>query len=586
MTIRILPSNLVNQIAAGEVIERPASVVKELVENAIDAGATRVDVALEQGGKALIQVSDNGKGMKPDELALAVTRHATSKLPQDDLAAICALGFRGEALPSIGSVSRLSIASRTQDAAQGAMITVENGAISAPEPVALPQGTRVIVRDLFFATPARLKFLKSDRSELQAVEDMIERLALTRPDISFSLMDGERVRLKADGRQGELLDALAIRTQAVLGDEFIRNSLPIHAVREQISIYGFISLPTYHRATSTMQHIVVNGRAIRDRQLLSAIRAGYMDVHPHGRHAAVNLFIDVPVTEVDVNVHPGKAEVRFRDSSYVRSCLISTIRNALATAEAKTIATTVHASATQRFTPEIEYREPVTLSFSLRDSGAPAPLPRYASVGATALATAPVAEPDYPLGHARAQLFDTYIIAETEEGLVIVDQHAAHERLVYEQLKATKESESPATQALLVPLIVELSARQCDALIRSAPALARFGLMIEHFGASAIAVREVPQLLASADMARLVNDIADELLEHGAATALEERLNEVLSSMACHGSVRAGRSLSISEMNALLRHMETTPKSSQCNHGRPTYVKLSRADMERLFGRT
>lgn len=582
MTIRILPPNLINQIAAGEVIERPASVVKELVENAIDAGATQVDVVLEQGGKALIQVSDNGKGMGAEELALALTRHATSKLPADDLSAICALGFRGEALPSIGSVSRLTLASRTPAATAGTSVTVENGTMSTPEPVAMPGGTRVIVRDLFFATPPRLKFLKSDRSELQAVEEMLERLALARPDVSFSLKDGERLRLKADARQGELLDVLSVRSQAVLGEEFIRNSLPINVVREGITIYGFASLPTYHRATTGMQHITVNGRAIRDRQLLSAIRAGYMDVHPHGRHAAVNLFIEMPPEEVDVNVHPGKAEVRFRDSSYVRSCLISTLRSHIAGLGAKTIATTVQNAAINRFEPETST---APLPFALQDYARSA-TSRYAAAPAAQPVVEPQAAPVQALGYARAQMFDTYVIAESEEGLVIVDQHAAHERLVYERLKAAKEGATAATQALLVPLVVECSPRHVDVLSRHAPELARYGLLIEPFGAGAMVVREVPALLAHANIAQLVSDVADELAESGNATALEARVHEVLSSMACHGSVRAGRRLSLEEMNALLRQMETTPKSSQCNHGRPTYVKLSRADMEKLFGRT
>ncbi len=587
MTIRILPSHLVNQIAAGEVIERPASVVKELVENAIDAGATQIDVVLEQGGKALIQVTDNGAGMTADELRLAVTRHATSKLPEDDLRTIAGLGFRGEALPSIGAVSRLTLASRTREG-EGARLTVAGGACSDPSPAAVAHGTRVSVADLFYATPARLKFLKSDRAELQAVEDMLERLALSRPDVSFTLREGPRVRLKADATQGELLDRALLRARAVLGEEFARNCLPLHMEREGLTLYGLISVPTYHRATAAMQHVTVNGRAIRDRQLLSAIRAGYMDVHPHGRHAALHLAIDVPPEEVDVNVHPGKAEVRFRDAGWVRASLISAIRNVLASTQAQRIASTVTAGAMHRFSPAPVSPYPSTASSSytlpLRDSA-----PAHTAGLPPSMPSAPPTQPttsSHPLGDARAQLFETYIIAESEAGLVIVDQHAAHERLVYERLKTALSAHSLPTQCLLVPLVVSLSRAGCDALIRHAPTLARWGLMVEGFGPEAVVVRETPVLLAQADMPLLLRDLADELTSHLDATVLEAQMHAVLSRIACHGSVRAGRRLTLQEMNALLRQMESTPNSSQCNHGRPTYVTLSRPAMERLFGRS
>jgi len=599
MTIRLLPPTLVNRIAAGEVIERPASAVKELVENALDAGATRIDVALEEAGKNAIIVSDNGRGMTKAELELAVLRHATSKLPSDDLLDIRFLGFRGEALPSIGSVSRMSIESRARGSSEAWQIQVEGGDVSEARPAARSEGTRICVRDLFFATPARLKFLKSDRSETGQVQDVLRRLAMANPSVSLSLTIDGRSVLQADGAQGELLDARLGRLADLMGKEFADNALALSMQREQIHLSGFAALPTFNRGTSSEQYLFVNGRPVRDRLLLGVVRAAYQDVLAHDRHPVVALFLDLPPHEVDVNVHPAKTEVRFRDQQQVRGLIIGGIRHALAEAGFRT-SSSVSVEALSRFAPAYSaVRGAPQPAYALHEAVhsfaqqprheqsrllEPAMLPPLARPAAS-----PAGEPDYtayPLGAARAQLHKTYIVAETADGLVIVDQHAAHERLVLEQMKRQMQEGGIARQALLLPEVVSLNSSVCEALLARAEELKSLGLVIESFGADSVVVREVPAILGDVDASRLVRELADNISELGETTALKEHLGDVASTMACHGSVRAGRSLSISEMNALLRQMEATPLSGQCNHGRPTTIALKERDIQKLFGRS
>lgn len=589
--LRRLPPTLVNQIAAGEVIERPAAAVKELVENALDAGATRIDVVLHDGGKALISVADDGHGMTRDELALAVERHATSKLPTDDLVRIRTLGFRGEALPSIGAVARLLITSRARGDADGAWaITIEGGQVSAPVPAALAAGTRVEIRDLFFATPARLKFLKSARSELDAAMGVIERLALAHPHVSFALTDENRQRLKLPA----VADPLE-RISAIVGRDFAANALPLHAERDEIVLTGHIGVPTYARATSAAQFLTVNGRPVRDKLLAGAIRGAYADFLFGDRHAVVVLNLLVPDERVDVNVHPAKTEVRFREAGLVRGLIVGAAKQALA-ASGHRASTTVGAATL------------ASLASSMGGGGGsgaggfrgswPPPPPStgmmergLAFQAPFAPAAPPMASPpedeggSYPLGAARAQLHNTYIVAETRDGVVIIDQHAAHERLVYEAMKKAMASEGIARQALLIPEVVELGERDAARLVEAAPDLAEFGLGLEAFGGSAVLVRETPALLGHVDVQGLVRDLVDEIAEFGRGMSLEEKLLAVAGTIACHGSVRAGRALNGAEMNALLREMEATPHSGQCNHGRPTYVELKLADIEKLFGR-
>lgn len=588
--IRRLPETLVNQIAAGEVIERPAAALKELVENALDAGALRVDVTLRESGKAAIVVADDGRGMSRDELLLAVERHATSKLPADDLTRILTFGFRGEALPSIGAVARLAITSRVAGAREAWTIRVEGGVRSGPEPAAHPQGTRVEARDLFFATPARLKFLKGDRAELLACVDAVERLAMANPRVAFSLTaDGRSVlRLPA---HGDAPDARLQRLAAVIDREFFDNALTIDAEREGVRLTGHASLPTFHRATAQMQYLFVNGRPVRDRLLGGAVRGAYADFLARDRHPVVALYLDLPSDEVDVNVHPAKAEVRFRDAGLVRGLVIGALKHALGGAGFRA-ATTPSLEALSAFRPGSAPGLPslpsrpgiaeIAAAFAFQ-----APLDvATPSARAEPAADGPPGEVQrYPLGVARAQLFETYIVAQTDESIVVVDQHAAHERLVYERIKAELAREGVKRQVLLIPEIVELDEARAERVLARAPDLARLGLIVEGFGRGAVAVREVPSLLGVVDAAGLVRDLADELEEMGDALALDERLADVCSTMACHGSVRAGRRLNVDEMNALLRRMEATPHSGQCNHGRPTYVELKLADIEKLFGR-
>jgi DNA mismatch repair protein MutL len=591
MSIRRLPETVVNRIAAGEVIERPAAAVKELVENAIDAGATRIDVTLAMAGRSLIAVVDDGSGMNPDELSLAIERHATSKLPDDDLLHIRSLGFRGEALPSIGAVARLHITSRIRTGAEAWKLEVEGGRVGKPVPAAHPQGTRVEVRDLFYATPARLKFLKGDRSELGAIVDTVERLAMAHPDIAFHVSDENRALVKLPAVGGDLFAARLERLSAVIGRDFFANALQVDAEREGLRLTGHVGLPTYHRATAQHQYLFVNGRPVRDRLLGGAVRGAYADFLARDRHPVVALFLEVPADQVDVNVHPAKAEVRFRDAGLVRGLIVGSLRHALAEAGHRA-ATTVAAGALGAMRPANAPSfafTPRPASSGLAEAAAAyfaqAPLNPMTQPSASVVPAEVQPAKDYPLGVARAQIHETYIVAQTEDGVVIVDQHAAHERLVYEKMKRDLDAGGIKRQALLIPEVVELDEAS---VARLAPRLAEFaelGLVVEAFGPGAVLVREVPALLGEVDARGLVRDLADELAEFGQALSLKEKLGEVCGTMACHGSVRAGRRLSGEEMNALLRQMEATPHSGQCNHGRPTYVELKLADIERLFGR-
>ena len=594
--IRQLDETAINRIAAGEVVERPASAVKELVENALDAGATRVLIEVAHGGKSLIRVSDDGCGMGPDDLPLALSRHATSKIDGSDLLNIQSFGFRGEALPSLGAVGRLKITSRIAGQ-EGHEIAVNGGVTEGLRPAALSRGTIVELRDLFFATPARLKFLRSDRAEMQAITDVVRRLAMAEPAVGFTLKDmtdAGRVVLRADPESGDLFDALAGRLRGLLGRDFIDNALKIDAERDGLCLRGYAGLPTASRGAAVAQFFFVNGRPVRDKQLYGALRAGYMDVLARDRHPAAALFLDCPPARVDVNVHPAKAEVRFRDPDLVRGLVISALRHALAGAAPQS-ATTIGDGMLGAFQPEAGTpriyqmdRPSQTSLIRAHDwqapglAEAPAPWTPSARVDEGA---APPEEMTRPLGAARAQLHENYIIAQTESGMVIVDAHAAHERLVYERLKRQMDENGIARQALLIPEIVTLGA-DADRLLAHADDLAALGLTIEAFGPGTIAVRETPALLGTVTVAPLLRDILDQIDDLERSEALRARLDAVLSRIACHGSVRTGRRMSAEEMNALLREMEATPKSGQCNHGRPTFVTLALSDIEKLFGRS
>jgi DNA mismatch repair protein MutL len=599
MTIRRLPPELVSRIAAGEVVERPASAVKELVENAVDAGAGLIEVQADGGGLARVLVADDGAGLSADELPLAVERHATSKLAPGpdgtlDLLRISTLGFRGEALPSIGSVARLSIAARRPGEAAHAIL-VEGGAVGAVAPSAFAgaHGARVEVRDLFYATPARLKFMKSERAEALAISDEVKRQAMAHPEVAFSLdIDGRRaLRLPAEaaGEAGRLA-----RLAAILGAEFADNALALDHLRDGVRLTGHAGVPTFNRGNGAHQYLFVNGRPVRDRLLQGALRAAYADYLARDRHPVAALYLDLDPTLVDVNVHPAKAEVRFRDAGLVRGLIIGALRHGLASAGHR--ASTTVAEVLAGFRPGAS-----PAGFSAWSAGGWTPREPMAAVMAgvaeisARFEPAPgVAEPgapaafdpiDFPLGAARAQLHETYIVAQTRDGVVIVDQHAAHERLVYERMKEGMAAGLVPRQALLMPQVVELDPAEAERVVARADELADLGLVLEPFGPGAVLVRETPAALGEADAAGLVRDIADDLAENGQALALKERLEAVASTMACHGSVRAGRRLTAPEMNALLRQMEATPHSGQCNHGRPTYVELKLADIERLFGR-
>jgi DNA mismatch repair protein MutL len=601
MAIRRLPPDIVNRIAAGEVVERPASAVKELIENALDAGGRHIEVQADGGGLTRILVADDGAGLSPEDLPLAVERHATSKLAAGadgafDLLRIATLGFRGEALPSIGSVARLAIAARVAGG-EAFAIRVDGGAVGEVAPSAFPgpHGARVEVRDLFYATPARLKFMKSERSESLAIAEEVRRAAMANPTVAFSLdMDGRRtLRLEAEpeGEAGRLS-----RLSVILGREFAANALSLDQERDSVRLSGFAGLPTYNRGNAAHQYLFVNGRPVRDRLLQGALRAAYADFLARDRHPAAALYLTLEPTQVDVNVHPAKAEVRFRDPGGVRGLIIGALRHALAGAGHRA-STTVAGQALGSFRPAFA-SGPSAAGFSAWRSGGWTPsLPGVTGVSARAeafvhdgpatrvLAEEEVAAGGFPLGAARAQVHETYIVAQTADGVVIVDQHAAHERLVYETMKAQLAAGGVARQVLLLPEVVELDPAEAERIGARAEELAGLGLVIEPFGPGAILVRETPALLGETDAGALVRDIADDLAEHGAVLALSERLAEVASTMACHGSVRAGRRLNAAEMNALLRQMEATPHSGQCNHGRPTYVELKLADIERLFGR-
>ncbi|OQW83718.1 MAG: DNA mismatch repair protein MutL [Proteobacteria bacterium ST_bin15] len=585
MPVRQLPETLQSRIAAGEVVERPASVVKELVENAIDAGARAIEIDVRDGGRTLIAVSDDGAGMNRDDLVLCVDRHATSKLPDDDLVDIRTLGFRGEALPSIGSVARLSITTRTADAPHALALDVTGGRKGDPYPAARGQGTTIEVRDLFFATPARLKFLRSERAESAAITDVVERLALAAPSVRFTLRLGERAARRiatADGDQ-----ALPARLAAILGADTLGDCLTVSAGKEGLLLTGFIGRPAANRATARDQFLFVNGRPVRDRLLLGVLRAAYGDALPRDRHAIAVLFLAIDPRDVDVNVHPAKAEVRFRDPAHVRALLVSALRQTLHAAMPAMTAG-LAASLDSYVTRPSGYP-----SFAGARTGSSAGFAEAAQAAfagfAPVAAPAPLEDvplPAFPLGAARAQLHLAYILAETSDGMVLVDQHAAHERLVYEAMKERlSRADALARQILLVPEIVHMPERLAEALLQASDELARLGLVIEGFGDGAIIVRETPSLLGDTDITGLIRDLAEELSDWEEARGLEARLWAIASRMACHGSVRAGRRLRIEEMNALLRQMEETPNASTCNHGRPTYVKLGKGDIERLFAR-
>ncbi len=603
MTIRLLPKTVINRIAAGEVVERPAAAVKELVENALDADAQQIDVVLRDGGRTHIAVTDDGCGMTADELALAVERHATSKLLDDDLTRVRTMGFRGEALPSIGAVSRLTITSRPHDG-EAWKVLVEGGRKDEPQPASHAYGTRVDVRDLFYATPARLKFLKTERTELNHAIDAVQRLAMAYPEVAFSISDGERIRFTCACETDLAGDEAALlrRLATVMGRDFADNALAVDAGRDGVRLFGFAGLPTLNRNTTQHQYLFVNGRPVRDRLLHSAVRGAYQDFLVRQRNPLVALFVEIDPELVDVNVHPAKTEVRFRDPGLVRGLIVGALRHALAKAGHRASTTVAdaalgvlrpasslpHSGQTVYATPgstvphEIAevaaaYYAPLEGQIPGLDSD-PAAAPAYLEEGI-------VVDADHPLGAARAQVHETYIVAQTGDGIVIVDQHAAHERLVYERMKQALSNGDVARQGLLLPEVINLDDAIASRLAERADELAELGLVLEKFGSGAVVVREVPALLGQTNVAALVRDLADDLAEMDTTLALRERLEDVCGTMACHGSVRAGRQLNPTEMNALLREMEVTPHAGQCNHGRPTYVELKLADIERLFGR-
>ena len=593
-SIQQLEESAINRIAAGEVVERPASAVKELVENALDAKATRVEISIADGGKTLIRVTDNGVGMTARDLPLALSRHATSKIDGSDLLNIHSFGFRGEALPSLGAVGRLTIRSRTEGG-EGNEITVAGGEQEPVRPAALTAGTVVELRDLFYATPARLKFLRTDRAEMQAISDVIKRLAMAEPFVTFVLTDvsagKSRVTFRADAETGDMFAGLHARLRNVLGKDFAENALAIDAERDGVHLTGYAALPTYSRGSAVQQFLYVNGRPVRDKVLIGALRGAYMDTLSRDRHPAACLFIDLDPTRVDVNVHPAKSEVRFRDPAAVRGLIVSALRHALVEAGHRSSSTVANATL-----GAMQPEQPAARVYQMDRPLAGGVGPAYRPTGFADMAPemsgrvevvqdAPRAE-ERPLGAARAQVHENYIIAQTETGIVIVDGHAAHERLVYEKLKSQMAENGVAAQALLIPEIIEMSDGDAAQLLSVADELSRFGLTIEAFGGGAIAVRETPALLGEVNAEAMLRDILDELSDQGSSTLVQEKLEAILSRVACHGSIRTGRLMRGEEMNALLREMETTPRSGQCNHGRPTYVELKLSDIERLFGRT
>ncbi|WP_305095993.1 DNA mismatch repair endonuclease MutL [Croceibacterium aestuarii] len=597
--IRRLPETLVNRIAAGEVVERPASALKEILENAIDAGATRIAVSLGEGGLGKVEVTDDGCGMDADQLALALERHATSKLPDDAIEKVVTLGFRGEALPSIASVARLTIESRVRQSVQGWRRVTDHGAVVDEGPAALPPGTRVRVEQLFAKVPARRKFLRTERSEYAACLDIVRRLAMARPDVSIRLEHNDRTIFDLQGGEG-----LASRVAMIVARELADNSVAIDLERPTQSgtmrLTGIAGLPTYNRGVADHQYLFVNGRPVKDRLLVGAVRGAYADMLARDRHAVLALFLELPSEEVDVNVHPAKTEVRFRDAQAVRGFIVSGLRQALSTGDRRS-AQAPDAGAMGRWQVEPEIAPALGSIFGGRDWSAPShhvrsPGTPYhgsdAQVMDAPIGRAEAAEPisddatQYPLGVARGQIASTYIVAEAADGLVIVDQHAAHERLVLERLRAAGAGDKvAASQALLIPEVVELDEPACDRLDEQVDRFAEFGLVMERFGPGAMLVRALPGAFKGGDPERLLRDLADDIAQHGEGLLLGEKIEHVLATMACHGSVRAGRTLGVAEMNALLREMERTPRSGQCNHGRPTWVKLSMGDVEKLFGR-
>ena len=607
--IRLLPNDLINKIAAGEVIERPASAVKELVENSIDAGATKIEIIMRNGGRSFISVTDNGCGMSKRDLVLAVERHATSKLPTDNLDSISTLGFRGEALPSIGAVSRLTIKTRSKDMDTGWSINVTGGDIEAVVPSSLKIGTQVEIRDLFYATPARLKFLKTDRTETGRTIEMIRRIAMVNPNISFNLNDGTRTNIRFNGAQGNLPNIQLSRIGEVLGRDFEENSLLIEAEREGFILTGYAGLPTLNKRTSSHQFLFVNGRPVQDKLLYGAVRAAYSDFLAYDRHPFVVLFLDAPKSTLDVNVHPAKSEVRFQEPGLVRGLIIGALKKTLTEAGYQT-SSTISNAALGILNKSISKISPTGVrssgqSYKTREPSQNNYLPssfanNEIAYGHLDLNSAPMARSDspshlssessnemasFPLGAAQAQLHKNYIVAQTNEGLVIVDQHAAHERLVYEKMKIDLKEGGIKRQVLLIPEVVDLEHVKIQRLLELKDDFARLGLILEKFGEGAILVREIPSILGDINVKSLVIDIADELEEFGSSTILEDKLGHICGTIACHSSVRSGRTLRVEEMNALLREMEATPHSGQCNHGRPTYVELKLSDIEKLFGR-
>ena len=620
--IRRLPDVIVNQIAAGEVVERPASAVKELVENALDAGATRIDIRLKNGGLDGISVDDDGMGMTADDLSLAVERHATSKLPSDDITEINHFGFRGEALPSIGSVSRLTLSSRRDGQDAGWEITVDQGQVSAPRPSSRQKGTRVDISNLFQSTPARLKFMKTPRTEAMQCTDMIKRIAMAHPEVGFKLSDQDKVIIDLPQRfdQDLKLDdqdqsAARLRMRDILGGGFADEARFINAQRGDVTLKGFIGLPTFNRPTTAAMHFFVNGRPVRDRQWLGAVRAAYGDTLPRGRHPVVVLFIDLPAQDLDVNVHPAKTEVRFRDSAFIRGLVIGAVQSELMSAS-QTATGAGGEAMLDRLRHSASYQSPSYGGGSYRQTpshqwpvSAQAPLASQQMSehyqGFDGMDLPPSARPhdnhiidhsdqsgaeeermiDYPMGAARAQFHNTYIITETADGITIVDQHAAHERLVMEKMKSALAEGGISRQMLLLPEVIEPGRAEAGLLLDHQDMLASLGLVIESFGDGAVLVREVPAILGQADVKSMIMDIIEELQHIGNSTILDDKINHVLATLSCHGSVRAGRQLNITEMNALLREMEVTPRSGQCNHGRPTWITLSLKEVEKLFSR-
>ncbi len=607
--IRLLPNGLINKIAAGEVIERPASAVKELVENSIDAGATKIEIIMRDGGRTFISVTDNGCGMSKQDLVLAVERHATSKLPNDNLDSISTLGFRGEALPSIGAVSRLSIKTRSKNMDTGWSINVTGGDIEAATPSSLKMGTKVEIRDLFYATPARLKFLKTDRTETGRTIEVIRRIAMVNPNISFTLSDGNRTNIRFNGVQGNLSNIKLSRIGEVLGRDFEENSLLIEAEREGFILTGYAGLPTLNRRTSSHQFLFVNGRPVQDKLLYGAVRAAYSDFLAYDRHPLVVLFLDAPKSTLDVNVHPAKSEVRFQEPGLVRGLIIGALKKTLTEAGYQTSSTVSNAALgiLNKSISKVASTGVRRSSQSYKNFNSPQNNHLHSSLATNQIAneyldlnSAPMARNNstsnqsfeslneiasFPLGAAQAQLHKNYIVAQTNEGFVIVDQHAAHERLVYEKMKIHLKEGGIKRQVLLIPEVVDLENAKIQRLLELKDDFTRLGLIIEKFGEGAILVREIPSILGDINIKNLVIDIADELEEFGSSTVLEDKLGHICGTIACHSSVRSGRTLRIEEMNALLREMEATPHSGQCNHGRPTYVELKLSDIEKLFGR-